>query len=312
MSAPSSMPSLPLWQRVLQKVQHYAELVKLEHTVFALPFVGSAVLLATPSTLWPSLPTLGWVLGAMVGGRTFAMGLNRLCDNAIDSLNPRTQQRPLCSGKVKPLEAWALTLGTLALMVISVWQLPLICRQLLPVALIILTLYSFMKRFSFLCHWVLGLALGSSVIGGWVALSGEWSWLGFLLGLAVLWWVSGFDLLYACLDTDFDRQQGLHSIPAKLGIANALRISRLCHGLAILCFSGFGLLYFAMPSTAGWLYQVLVLGLAGLLWKEQSMVKADDLSAVNEAFFTVNGYVSIGFFAGILAIHALLVSGVMP
>lgn len=283
MNVPSSTPSPPLWQRVLEKTRHYAELVKLEHTLFALPFVGSAVLLAVPANQWPALDALAWVLGAMVGGRTFAMGLNRLCDNRIDSKNPRTQQRPLCSGKVKPVEAWTLTLGALVLMVVSVWQLPVICIQLLPVALVILTLYSFMKRFSFLCHWVLGLALGSSVIGGWVAISGEWSWLGFLLGLAVLWWVSGFDILYACLDAEFDRQQGLFSVPATFGIPRALLISRVCHGLAVICFSGFGFYYFAMPSTAGLFYQGLVVGLGLLLWKEQTMVKADDLSAVSEA-----------------------------
>jgi 4-hydroxybenzoate polyprenyltransferase len=286
---------------LVQKFRIYADLVKFEHTVFALPFALSAMLLAAPYGEWPSPETVCWILFAMVGGRTYAMGLNRILDAKIDAKNPRTCERAIPAGRVKPLEAWLLTIISGLILTFATFQLPVICQQLLPLAFAMLTLYSLMKRFSNLSHLVLGLALGSSAIGGWLAVTGSFDHrLPVLFGLAVLFWVAGFDLIYACQDVEFDRQECLHSLPATLGTARALKLSRLCHLLAMLSLIGFGWLYANQAYTLGWGYWLGTVLMAILLVYEHSLVSPDDLSKVDAAFFAVNGQVSLSLFALIL------------
>lgn len=286
---------------VLQKIRLYTDLVKFEHTLFALPFALAAMLLASGPE-WPSMNSVFWVIGAMVGGRTYAMGLNRIIDCRIDAKNPRTRNRALPAGRVKRHEAWGITLLSLALMVFATSRLPLLCLQLLPLAIIILSVYSFMKRFSNLSHLVLGLALASSAIGGWIAVTGSLSLTALMFGLAVLFWVAGFDIIYACQDAEFDRQHQLFSIPASWGIATGLQISRVFHAITILllCLVGF-LLPFHAP-----LYWVAVALTTGMLLYEHSLVSDSDLSRLNEAFFTVNGMISISIFLLILLDKLLL------
>jgi 4-hydroxybenzoate polyprenyltransferase len=287
---------------MLQKIQHYADLVKFEHTVFALPFALSAVLLAS-GPQWPSLNVVLWVVLAMVGGRTFAMGMNRIIDINIDGKNPRTQNRALPAGRVKIAEAWGLSILALILMVVATFQLPVICRQLLPIALAILILYSYVKRFSNMAHLVLGLALGSSAIGGWIAVTGELSWTALLFGLGVLFWVAGFDIIYACQDVDFDRSHGLFSIPASWSIKTGLRISRVFHVFTVLCLIAVGLLH---PYISG-IYWGAVGLVAFMLYYEHTLVSDKDLSRVDEAFFMVNGQISLGVMGLIFADKVALV-----
>ncbi|MBY0403885.1 MAG: putative 4-hydroxybenzoate polyprenyltransferase, partial [Cyanobacteria bacterium] len=194
------------------KLAEYAEMVKFEHTIFALPFALSSMILATAPLTWPSPLTVLWVLMAMVGGRTYAMAINRLIDATIDGENPRTRGRSIPAGRVSKSEAWGLVFASGSLLIFSTFQLPWICQILLPVAFFILTLYSFVKRFSSLAHVVLGVALGSSAVGGWLAVSGEITWLSVLFGLIVVFLVSGFDVIYACQDYEFDKSYGLYSI----------------------------------------------------------------------------------------------------
>ena len=287
---------------VFSKLRHYANLIRLEHTVFALPFAMTALLLANPVLCFPSFQTVLWVTLAMIGGRTYAMGLNRLADAQLDALNPRTALREIPAGLVSQKEAWLLTIGALGLMLFAVWQLPLLCKQLSPVAVLILTLYSYTKRFTSLCHLVLGLALGSSAIGGWLAQSGSWQGgLPILFGSAVALWVMGFDVIYACQDTDFDRSQGLFSLPAQVGIETALKLSRWMHAGSVLCLLLFAWYYsHSVYGFVGWGFSLATLVMAVLLVWEHRLVRADDLSRVNQAFFTLNGQISLGFFSFVL------------
>jgi len=294
---------------IMPTLRDLANLVRFEHTIFALPFALTSLLLANPIGDWPSLWTLLWVLLAMTGGRTFAMGLNRIADAKIDALNPRTASREIPTGKVSTRDAWVLTLGSMGLMILAVFQLPLICQQLLPVALIILALYSYMKRFSSLCHLVLGIALGSSAIGGWFAQTGAWNGgLPICLGLGVALWVMGFDVIYACQDTEFDQAQGLHSIPAKLGNHKALQLSRLMHAGSVLSLVYFILMYQITIGFGmiGFGFVIATLLMAILLIWEHRLVRADDLTRVNMAFFTLNGQISMGFFVFVLIDRVLL------
>lgn len=283
------------------RITEYGELVKFEHTIFALPFALSAMLLATPPGQWVSVPTVIWILLAMVGGRTYAMGLNRLIDAHIDGLNPRTQNRAIPAGRVQKKEALLLVVASALLLIFATFQLPMLCRQLLPVAFAILTVYSYMKLFSPLAHLVLGLALGSSAVGGWLAVTGTLDWLPVLFGLAVTFWVAGFDIIYACQDYDFDRNTGLKSIPVALGIHQALWVSRLLHGATVLLLVSFALL----SQQAGWPFWLAILMTAGMLLYEHALIRGDHqspirLEKVNEAFFTVNGRISLGVFLLVL------------
>ncbi len=275
--------------QVWRKVRLFLEAIKFEHTVFALPFALMGVLFASPAM--PEARALGWILVAMVSARTSAMAFNRIADLRYDALNPRTRTRALPAGLLTVQQmAIALILSNL-LFLYSAWQLNWLCFVLSPVALFVILFYSYTKRFTPLSHYWLGLSLGIAPSATWIAVRGTLELPPLFLTLGVALWVAGFDILYSLQDYEFDRAHGLRSLPETLGKAGAISVSRLSHALCIVCFGAFG-----WVMGAGWVYYLGV-SLAGLaLAYEQSLVKPDDLSKLNLAFFTMNGYVSIGLF----------------
>ncbi len=274
------------------KVAALLDMIKFSHTVFAFPFALMGVVLASlTSGEGPTVAQVFWICVAMVGARSGAMGLNRIIDARIDAANPRTADRPIPAGRVSMLEAWVFVLVAFALMLLAAWMLNPLCFKLAPIALFFLFLYSWCKRFTALAHIVLGVCLAAAPIGAWIALRGDVGWQVVALGLAVLLWVAGFDIFYALQDLDFDRQAGLHSIPVKLGPERAIQLVRWLHlGMVILLLTllsvpGLGLIYF-----------VGVLIVAGLLVYEHLLVRPDDLSRLDAAFFNMNGYISVTIF----------------
>ena len=280
--------------KIKSKILEYFELIKFEHTIFALPFALSGMLLAAPNK-FPEVNTFILVLFAMVGGRTAAMSLNRLIDAEIDKKNPRTSNRAIPTGRIKKSSAFTLAIVSFAVMIIAVWQLPLICKQLLPLAILILVVYSFAKRFTHLSHLVLGGALGAAASGGWLAVSGEFSVPVVLWGISVVFWVAGFDIIYAIQDIDFDKENKLFSIPSWLGVKKSLLISKIFHLFTIIL-----LIILSMVYTVGIFYRIGIVFVAGMLFWEHFLLKENNLSNINAAFFNINGYVSIGIFVFIL------------
>lgn len=275
------------------KVRIYLEMIKFSHTIFAFPFALMGVILASLANgAAPTLMQILWICLAMVGARSGAMGLNRIIDAKIDAKNPRTAERHIPAGKVSRSEAWAFVLVSFGLLLFSAWMLNPLCFILSPLVLFFLALYSYCKRFTALAHVVLGLCLAAAPIGAWIALRGDISWQVVVLGLAVLFWVAGFDILYALQDLDFDKEQGLHSIPAKLGVARSLLMARAFHGVMI-----FLLLLLLSIKGLGWIYFLGVVVVSALLAYEHLLVKEDDLSRLDAAFFNMNGYISLTIFA---------------
>ena len=273
----------------MQRVRTYLDLVRFEHTLFALPFAYGGMFLAAGG--WPGWTVFGWVTVAMVG----AMALNRLIDWRIDALNPRTANRHLPRGLVKPGEVLALAGVGFGLLAWAALNLNALTARLLPVAVFFLTAYSYTKRFTWLCHYWLGLTIGAAAAGGWIAVSGAFEPATFALWAGVALWISGFDILYATQDYGFDRTHRIHSIPARFGIPAALGISRISHAASWTAFLLAGVLY-----GAGTAYFVGV-GLVGLILAyEHRLVRPDDLSRVDIAFFQANVAVSLGMFAFIL------------
>lgn len=261
-------------------------MIRFEHSLFALPFAFLGALLAAEG--WPSWRQVFWIVVAMVGGRSAAMAFNRIADLPYDAMNPRTASRELPTGQLSLGFAWVFTLVSAAVLVIAAWQLNPLALMLSPVVLAVLLLYSYTKRFTTLTHWVLGLCLGMAPAGAWVAVRGTLDWKILPLTLAVLFWVAGFDIIYACQDVEFDRKMGLFSLPRRIGIAGALQVSRLLHVLML------GLLaWLAHWAGLGPVAYTGLVVVAVLLTYEHSLVKADDLTKVNAAFFTVNGYISV-------------------
>ena len=279
---------------IKSKILEYFELIKFEHTIFALPFALSGMLLASPHK-FPAVSAFMWVFFAMVGGRTAAMSLNRLIDADIDKKNPRTSNRAIPAGKIKKNSAFILAMISFAVMIFAVWHLPLVCKQLLPLAILILVVYSFTKRFTHLSHFVLGGALGAAASGGWLAVSGEFSIPVVLWGISVVFWVAGFDIIYAIQDIDFDRENNLFSIPAWLGVKKSLLASKIFHLFTVILLAILGLVY-----TVGIFYWLGIIFVACMLFWEHSLLKESNLSKINAAFFNINGYVSIGIFVFIL------------
>ncbi len=274
---------------------NFLNFIKFEHSIFALPFALSGAILAKENSL-PDISTILWIILAMVGGRSFAMSLNRIIDKDIDANNPRTQLRELPQGTLTKNQAILFSLISLLTFIYATLQLPRICLLLLPIAAIWFLIYPYTKRFTSLSHIWLGVALGASVLAGWLSSGGEiTSQVPYILGLAVMFWVAGFDIIYGCQDYDFDKKNSLYSIPSKLGIKNALLISKLFHVLTVLFL--IILAQFINPSIIYWCCVIFVIG---MLYYEQSLVKENDLSKVNVAFFTMNGWVSVGFFVFIL------------
>lgn len=273
------------------RVRTWLELVRFSHTLFALPFAVMALFLATPGRL-PSARVAGLVVLCMVAARTAAMAYNRLVDADVDAKNPRTAGRHLPAGLVTRPEVVALVIGSSLVFLGGAWLLNGLAFALAAPTLAVLLGYSHTKRFTAGSHFVLGLALGLSPLGVWVAARGApvdaSYWIPAALSAAVLLWVAGFDILYSCQDVEFDRGHGLHSVPGRLGIAGALRVARLSHVAMI----GF-LLALAWLAGLGPLYLVGVAVTAGLLVYEHRLVRADDLSRIDVAFFTVNGFVSL-------------------
>ena len=272
-------------------------MIKFEHSVFALPFALTGALLAArypaaPGVApgWPSLRQILWVVVAMVGARSAAMTMNRIADLRYDRANPRTAQRALATGALSVGFAWGFALAAAALLVIAAWQLNRLALQLSPVALAVLFLYSYTKRFTSWSHLVLGFCLGMSPAAAWIAISGRLDWRMLILCAAVTLWVSGFDVLYACQDVEFDKSAGLYSIPKRFGIGRALGIARGMHVVMIALLAWLALsFHLPWPAWAG------IAVVAGLLGYEHSLVAPNDLSRMNAAFFTVNGYISLLF-----------------
>jgi 4-hydroxybenzoate polyprenyltransferase len=263
-------------------------MIKLSHSIFALPFALTSVVLAAGPGL--RLGTVAWILVAMVGARSAAMGFNRLADQWIDARNPRTAGRELPRGLLSRSEVWAFVVFSASALVVAAGMLNPLCLVLSPVALAIVLGYSYTKRFTPLSHLVLGLALAIAPVGAWLAVRGSFAAPPIVLGFAVLCWVSGFDTIYACQDADFDRQESLRSVPAWLGIARALRVAKVLHVAAVGLLAS---LYWVTPLHP--VYLAGVAGVAALLAYEHSLVHARDLSRVDLAFFTLNGWISIGY-----------------
>jgi len=266
-------------------VVRFGRMVKFEHTLFALPFALAAAALAARGHGLPVARLFGIVV-AMAGARTAAMGFNRIVDRHFDAKNPRTARREIPTGAISLRAAWALTLAAAAVFVLAAAALGPLCLALSPIALLLLFGYSYTKRFTALCHLFLGLAIASGPAGAWIAVRGDFGWAPGLLML---------DVLYALSDRDFDRATGLHSIPARLGIPGALAVSALLHVVTVVAL-------FALASTAhlGVPYLLGVGLVTGLLVYEHAIVRPNDLSRLDVAFFNLNGYVSVAFFVATL------------
>jgi 4-hydroxybenzoate polyprenyltransferase len=264
--------------------------VRLEHTVFALPYAYVGAILAVGGA--PSLHDLVWITVAMAGARSLAMALNRLIDAEIDARNPRTARRELPSGLLTRGQVVAFCAISLAVFALAVSQLAPITRWLAPIPVAAFVIYPYLKRFTALCHLWLGAVDGLAPVGAWVAITNTVDWQPFLLGGVVCFWIAGFDVIYATMDVDVDRREGLHSIPAALGIARGLQIARLFHVLAVAFMIATGI-----ALHLGVVYYCGVAICAVLLAYENAIVKPDDLSRVNAAFFNVNAVIG-GIYLG--------------
>jgi 4-hydroxybenzoate polyprenyltransferase len=284
---------------MLNKIKIWAEMVKIEHTIFSAPFMLSSMLLAAGES-WPKLATFLWASLALLGARSAAMSLNRLIDWQIDALNPRTADRAIPAGKLTPQSVLILSIVGFVLLTISALNLPKLCLYLLPIAVVWLSFYSFAKRFSWLAHYILGIALGGAVLGGWIAVTGKFAWPPVFIGLGVTFWVAGFDILYAIQDLDFDKEQKLHSIPSKLGLEKAILVSKVTHFISLLFFIRAATLLQGIINTktliAFWL-SIFILTIGLII--EHALIKKD-LKNINLAFFTANAYISSLFFICIL------------
>jgi 4-hydroxybenzoate polyprenyltransferase len=279
---------------VLGTVHAWGRMVKFPHSIFALPFAlsGAALAAAETGVAWRQV---FWILVAMIGARNAAMGFNRLADHALDARNPRTAERELPRGRLSRPAVWLFTVLLSLLFVIAAFQLNTMCGLLSPVALGIVFAYSYTKRFTWASHLVLGLALAIAPVGGWLAIRGTFSGVAWLLGAAVLFWVAGFDVIYACQDLEFDRREGLYSIPAHFGLRASLRAARFFHFAAIVALAGVGLLARLHPVYwIGWGAISLL-----LLW-EHRLVRENDLSKIGVAFFNMNGIISVVYLAVVL------------
>jgi 4-hydroxybenzoate polyprenyltransferase len=272
----------------------FASLVKIEHTVFALPFAYVGALLAVDDV--PSGRNLLWITVAMVGARSLAMGLNRLIDAGIDARNPRTAGRELPTGRLRPWQVTLFCLTSLAVFLAAVWQLDPLVRWLWPIPVAGFVIYPYLKRFTWLSHFWLGAVDGLAPVGAWVAITGELPWEAWVLGAAVALWIAGFDLFYSLFDLEVDRAQGLHSWATRFGVRGTFAGARALHAatVALLVLAGLGL-------PVGPFYWIGVVAVAALLVYEHLLVRPDDLTRLDAAFFTVNGVISVVFFGFVLA-----------
>ncbi len=270
-----------------------ASLVKFEHTIFALPFAYLGMVLAANGL--PTLHQFFWITVAMASARTLAMSLNRLIDREFDARNPRTMNRPLPRGKISPRAVLVIALVSFIVFEFAAWQLNWLCLVLSPLAVIFLVGYHFSKRFTWLSHWILGFTDGIAAAGGWVAVRASLDPLALLLWFVVTVWIAGFDLIYACQDVEVDRREGLQSVPARFGIPAALTLARLNHAVTVAAIAVVGIV-----AHLGWPFWIGWLAVAVLLAYENAIVKPNDLSRLDLAFFNVNGYISVLVFVSAL------------
>jgi 4-hydroxybenzoate polyprenyltransferase len=285
MTATSDLAPLPA---------RFARLVKIEHTVFALPFAYVGAFLAVGAT--PSAHDLLWITLAMVGARSLAMALNRLIDAGIDARNPRTAGRELPSGQLSVVQVVVFCAASLALFLAAVWELNPVVRWLWPIPVAGFVVYPYLKRFTWLCHVWLGAVDGLAPVGAWVAITGRLPWQAWTLGAAVAFWVGGFDLFYALFDEEVDRREGLHSIVTRFGVRGAFLGARLAHIATVACLVAVGL-----GLDVGALYWAGVAVVAVLLAYEHSLVRPTDLRRLDMAFFTMNGVISVVFAVFVIA-----------
>ena len=268
--------------------------IKIQHTVFALPFAVMSAFLAAGGM--PEIEKLLWIIVCMLGARSAAMAFNRIIDARFDKENPRTRDRALPSGKINVGNYAVFLVASSALFIFSAWMLNSLAFYLSPVALAIVFFYSLTKRFTAFSHFWLGLAISIAPVGAWVAIREEISFTSLLLGAAVVFWLIGFDILYSCMDIEADRINRLHSIPQRFGIETALKMALASHAVMVV----FLLVLLEPTVLLGWVYLAGVALVAGLLAYEHSLIKKDDLSKVNMAFFNVNGIISIGLMAFVI------------
>ena len=280
--------------RMLSTVVTFGRMVKFSHTVFALPFALAAATLAAAGHGITGAQIVA-ILLAMVGARTAAMGFNRIVDRRLDAANPRTANRELPTGKVSLAAAIGLTTISAAIFIAAAAWLGPLCLYLSPVVLVLVFGYSFTKRFTWSCHLFLGIAIGSAPAAAWIAVRGQLDEAALWLSLAVATWIAGFDILYALADQDFDRRAGLHSIPARFGVRASLAISALLHLVSVV-----SLLLVGQAAGLGWIYSLGLALVAIVLVGEHAILRPSDLSRLNVAFFNLNGYVSIIYFAATL------------
>lgn len=290
----------------MSRLHTFLHMIRFEHTIFALPFAYMGMVLAWKTWDEANWSDFLWITVAMAAARTAAMALNRYIDRAIDAGNPRTENRPIQTGAIDATTVLLWAVLSLLVLGLAAWILNPLAFLLFPGAVVFLVGYAYTKRFTWLCHYILGFTDGLAPAGAWVAVRGSLftaddlpAWL--LLG-AVTLWIGGFDILYACQDVEFDRQAGLHSIPARFGIRAALRVAAASHVLTVLLMA-------TLAAVAGlaWPYWLGLIVMTALLAYEHSLIGPDDLSQLNVAFFNVNGYISVTIFVATLA--AVLVAG---
>ena len=270
-----------------------ARMVKIEHSIFALPFAYSGAWLAARG--WPGWYDFAVLTVAMVAVRSFAMAMNRLMDLDIDRKNPRTQDRPLVTGELSTAFTWRFVIAAGAVFVVACALMNWICLALSPVALAWSAFYSLTKRFTWLCHFALGSVLGLAPVAGWLCVDPVLTWSAVWLFAGVTLWVAGFDLLYALQDAEFDRSQGLWSLPARFGVGPTLSVSMLAHVMAAACF-----LLAGYAADMGWAYYFMAAAVGAVLTWEHRLIRPEDLSRINLAFFTLNGVIAIFLFIGVL------------
>ena len=274
---------------MFKKIQIILEMIKFEHTIFALPFAFTAALMAANGL--PSWRQIFWITAAMVGARSAAMGFNRWADRRIDTENPRTKMRALPLGLVSPQQVVVFTTVASTLFIIAAYELNPLALYLSPIALGTVFFYSYTKRFTFLSHAFLGLAIAGAPLGAWIAVTGRLNAPALVLGVAVLFWLLGFDVLYAIQDIDFDRKTGLHSIPQRFGIRRSLWMARISHAITMTALFWISTL---LPLDGYYMAGVIIA--LCLIVYEHGLVKENDLSKLNTAFFNMNGYISVAIF----------------
>jgi 4-hydroxybenzoate polyprenyltransferase len=274
---------------VAEKIVLYLRMIKFPHSIFALPFAFTGAVIAAGGA--PSLKKIIWITVAMVGARSGAMGLNRIIDRKVDQENPRTKNRELPRGIINLSEAVLFTAVSLVIFILAAYMLNPLCLKLSPVALAVLFIYSYTKRFTWITHFVLGLTLSAAPVGAWIAVRGTFDAEIIPMAIAVIFWLAGFDTLYALQDIEFDKSHGLYSIPQRFGIKNALLLARLFHLITFIMLITTGVIF--KMGIFYWLGMMIV---AGLFIYEHSLIKESDLSRLDMAFFNMNGYISITVF----------------